>query len=184
MLGLRRIAVLGAASGRRAASAAAAAAPAAAAKPATSGAVNLAQLETRWPSLSDADRRAARDAVKQLMRGDWKALSAEQKHAGAFMPIEQGQKAGLGRRSANGTVELFWAFCRSACVHAAYFVAYGPTVPKPSDTYLVAGSVAAAISVGVGLFAFSRALGTHRAPNAAHFKLRGALALTPPFALR
>ena len=85
MLGLRRVAVLGAASGRRAASAAATAAAPAATKPAATGTgvANLQQLEARWPSLSDADRRAARDAVKQLMRGDWKALTAEQKHAGA-----------------------------------------------------------------------------------------------------
>ena len=62
--------------------AAAAAAPAAAAPaPASVGQVALSNIEARWASLGAAERAAARQQVTQLLKNDWKKLSAEEKSA-------------------------------------------------------------------------------------------------------
>jgi len=49
------------------------------------GAVVLENLETRWASLSDAAREAHRAKLLEVLRGDWKQLTLEQKKAAMFV---------------------------------------------------------------------------------------------------
>lgn len=46
-----------------------------------SSSVSLANLETRWATMSPAERSAVTKHLEEIQMGDWKALSAEQKKA-------------------------------------------------------------------------------------------------------
>lgn len=47
----------------------------------SSSSVSLANLETRWTTMSPAERSAVTKHLEEIQMGDWKALSAEQKKA-------------------------------------------------------------------------------------------------------
>lgn len=46
-----------------------------------SSSVSLANLETRWATMSPAERSAVTKHLEEIQMGDWKALSEEQKKA-------------------------------------------------------------------------------------------------------
>ncbi|KAJ8658177.1 hypothetical protein O0I10_006184 [Lichtheimia ornata] len=51
----------------------------------SSSSVSLANLETRWTTMSPAERSAVTKHLEEIQMGDWKALSAEQKKATYFV---------------------------------------------------------------------------------------------------
>jgi len=50
-----------------------------------SGPVAFENLEARWPSLSDAERMAVSEKIVDAMKGDWKALTLEEKRAALYL---------------------------------------------------------------------------------------------------
>ena len=47
----------------------------------SSSSVSLANLETRWATMSPGERSAVTKHLEEIQMGDWKALSEEQKKA-------------------------------------------------------------------------------------------------------
>ncbi|KAJ3360290.1 Cytochrome c oxidase subunit 5A [Allomyces javanicus] len=104
----------------RAASAAVATPAAAAAAPAPVSRAVLADVPARWTTLSAAERTTVTDALIAAQRGDWKALTAEEKKALYY--IAYGPHTGREKLPKGFQIKVFLATVASVGISFAGFM--------------------------------------------------------------